>query len=67
LNKYLELEEEFDIEIPDIDSENYLGINSFGSGGSWCSSSSSYFSFRNAGEECIVKNFVELICKKVLD
>lgn len=63
------LEEEFKIDISDDESENHLSINSFFGGGScWSSgSSSSYSSFRNAGEECIVRNFVELICKKVSD
>jgi acyl carrier protein len=63
----LALEEKFDIEISDEDSENYLDINPLFSGSSWWgSSSSSPSSFRyNVGEKCIVRNFVELICKKV--
>lgn len=66
------LEEEFDIEISDVESENELGISPlstvFTGGSCWSSgSSSSYSSFRNAGEKCIVRNFVELICKKVED
>lgn len=61
------LEEEFDIEIPDEVAQDSLGINIFYGGGSWWSSSSSSpssFSY-NAGEQCVVRNFVELICKKL--
>jgi acyl carrier protein len=68
------LEEEFDIEIPDEEAENYLGsssISSFLSSGLSSSSWSSGFSspsssFSPIGVECIVRNFVELISKKVL-
>jgi acyl carrier protein len=59
------LEEEFEIEISDDESENELGVNYHFSGGSFWSSSSSYSSSKNAGEKCIVKNFVELIYGKV--
>jgi acyl carrier protein len=64
------LEEEFDIEIPDEVAEKSLGIgiNIF-SGGSWSwwsSSSSSPSSFiYQAGEQCIVRNFVEVICDEL--
>ncbi|MFM5887836.1 MAG: acyl carrier protein [Dolichospermum sp.] len=64
------LEEEFDIEIPDEVAEKSLGIgiNIF-SGGSWSwwsSSSSSPSSFiYQAGEQCIVRNFVEVICEEL--
>jgi len=62
------LEEEFDIEIPDEVAEDSLGIGiNISSGGSWWSSSSSSpssFSY-DAGEQCIVRNFVELICEKL--
>ncbi|MEH2235315.1 acyl carrier protein [Nostoc sp.] len=63
------LEKEFGIEIPDEVAEDSLGIgiNNIFSGGSWWGSSSSSpssFSY-NAGEQCIVRNFVELICKKL--
>lgn len=64
------LEEEFGIEIPDEVAEDSLGIGTnIGSGGSWSwwgssSSSPSSFSY-NAGEQCIVRNFVELICEKL--
>jgi acyl carrier protein len=62
------LEEEFGIEIPDEVAEDSLGIGiNIGSGGSWWGSSSSSpssFSY-NAGEQCIVRNFVELICEKL--
>jgi acyl carrier protein len=65
------LEEEFNIEIPDEESENHLDISinlCFSSGSWWSSSSSSPSSSKyNAGEKCIVRNFVELICKKVLN
>jgi|694.fasta_scaffold144770_1 acyl carrier protein len=64
----LVLEEEFDIEIPDEVAEDSLGIGiNISSGGSWWSSSSSSpssFSY-DAGEQCIVRNFVELICEKL--
>jgi acyl carrier protein len=65
----LELEEKFEIEVPDEDSENYLGITPLFSGSSWWgSSSSSPSSFRyDIGEKCIVRNFVELVYKKVSD
>jgi acyl carrier protein len=62
------LEEEFGIEIPDEVTEDSLGIClNISSGGSWWgSSSSSPYSFSyNAGEQCIVRNFVELICEKL--
>jgi acyl carrier protein len=62
------LEEEFDIEIPDEVAEKSLGIgiNIFSGGSWWSSSSSSPSSFSyNAGEQCIVRNFVELICEKL--
>ena len=62
------LEEEFDIEIPDEVAEDSLGIGiNISSGGSWWSSSSSSpssFSY-DAGEQCIVRHFVELICEKL--
>jgi acyl carrier protein len=62
------LEEEFGIEIPDEVTEDSLGICiNIVSGGSWWGSSSSSpssFSY-NAGEQCIVRNFVELICEKL--
>lgn len=62
------LEEEFDIEIPDEVAEDSLGIstNTFSDGSWWGSSSSSPSSFsHNAGEQCIVRNFVEIICEKL--
>jgi acyl carrier protein len=61
------LEEEFDIEISDTESEDELDISSiYDVGTSWSSGSgSSYSSFRNAGEKCTVRNFVELIYKKI--
>lgn len=62
------LEEEFDIEIPDEVAEDSLGIsiNTFSGGSWWGSSSSSPSSFsHNAGEQCIVRNFVEIICEKL--
>lgn len=62
------LEEEFEIEISDDESENFLGIEvNIVSVGSWWSSSSSSpsLSSSNAGEKCIVRNFVELIYEKV--
>ncbi|MBD2389712.1 acyl carrier protein [Aphanizomenon flos-aquae FACHB-1416] len=62
------LEEEFDIEIPNEVAEKSLGISiNIFSGGSWSwwsSSSSSPSSFiYQAGEQCIVRNFVEVICE----
>jgi acyl carrier protein len=64
------LEEEFGIEIPDEISEEFLDIRlSYGGGSSWWGSSSpspSSYSC-NAGEKCIVRNFVELISKKISD
>lgn len=61
------LEELFGIEIPDEVSERYLDITlSYGGSSWWGSSSPSPTSFtHNAGEKCIVRNFVELICEKV--
>lgn len=62
------LEEEFDIEIPDEVAQDSLGIsiNIFSGGSWWSSSSSSPSSFSyNAGEQCIVRNFVELICENL--
>ena len=70
------LEEEFDIEISDGETEDKLGIfyssgYSSGGGSFWgmlgsiSVSSSSYSSSGRAGANCIVKNFVDLICKKV--
>lgn len=62
------LEEEFDIEIPDEVAQKSLGIgiNIFSGGSWWSSSSSSPSSFSyDAGEQCIVRNFVELICEKL--
>lgn len=59
------LEEEFDIEISDECDDFCFSIGSF----NWYSGSgsgSSYSSFK-AGEECIVRNFVELVYKKVSD
>jgi acyl carrier protein len=62
------LEEEFGVEIPDEVAENSLGVStnlSFG-GSWWGSSSSSPTSFsHNTSEQCIVRNFVELICEKL--
>ena len=72
----IELEHEFEIEISEAESKKELGMRvllNFGSGFSGFSGSgfvsgsgSSYSSFENAGEDCIVRNFVELIYKKVL-
>lgn len=61
------LEEEFDIEIPDIETEKDLDINynTHNDGYFWSSGSTSLSSYVNAGEKCIVRNFVELIYKKV--
>lgn len=62
------LEEEFEIEIPDEVAQDSLGIsiNIFSGGSWWSSSSSSPSSFRyDAGEQCIVRNFVELIYEKL--
>jgi hypothetical protein len=62
------LEEEFDIEIPDEVAQKSLGIgiNIFSGGSWWSSSSSSPSSFSyDAGDQYIVRNFVELICKKL--
>ena len=62
------LEEEFEIEIPDEVAQDSLGIsiNIFSGGSGWSSSSSSPSSFRyDAGEQCIVRNFVELIYEKL--
>lgn len=59
------LEEEFGIEINDEVSDSRLGINpnfNFSSWGSGSSPSSSY----GAGPECIVRNFVSLICEKTV-
>ena len=59
------LEEEFDIEISDNCVDFCFSIGSF----DWCSGSgsgSSYSSFK-AGEECIVRNFVELVYEKISD
>jgi acyl carrier protein len=63
------LEEEFGIEIPDEISEEFLDIRPLFSGSSWWgSSSSSSSSFRyDIGEKCMVRNFVELVYKKVSD
>ncbi|BAY66069.1 hypothetical protein NIES22_61820 [Calothrix brevissima NIES-22] len=62
------LEEEFEIEIP-YEVAQYslgIGINIFSGGSWWSSSSSSPSSFSyNVGEQCIVRNFVELICEKL--
>jgi acyl carrier protein len=62
------LEEVFGIEIPDEVAENSLGMGmNIGFSGSWWGSSSSSpssFSY-DAGEQCIVRNFVELICEKL--
>ena len=70
-----DLDEEFGIEITESESEKELGMGiflNFGSGFSLFSGSgfvsgsgSSYSSSENAGEDCIVRNFVELIYKKV--
>jgi acyl carrier protein len=57
------LEEEFDIQISDECDNLCFSIGSF----DWFSGSgsgSSYSSFK-AGEECIVRNFVELVYKKI--
>ena len=71
-----DLDEEFEIEITEYESEKELGMGSFlnfGNGFSLFSGSgfvsgsgSSYSSFENAGEDCIVRNFVEFIYKKIL-
>jgi acyl carrier protein len=64
----LALEEAFEIEIPEEIAESFLGIevNIVSVGSCWSSSSSSPFSFSsNAGEQCIVRNFVELIYEKI--
>lgn len=55
------LEEEFDIEI----SDDYVNFCWFNSSFDW--RSSSYSSFAQAGEECIVRNFVELVYEKISD
>jgi acyl carrier protein len=65
LNLVIALEEEFDIEISDEEIEDYCG--SFGSSSSGFSGFSSFsLSFGHPGKDCIVRNFVELISKKVL-
>ena len=59
------LEKEFDIEISDNCVDFCFSIGSF----DWCSGSgsgSSYSSFK-VGEECIVRNFVELVYEKISD
>lgn len=77
------LEEEFDIEITDSETEDELGIYyssgysgySSTSGGSFWSmlgsisamSSSSYSSSGSAGANCVVRNFVDLVHKKLLE
>lgn len=64
------LEEEFGIEIPDEISEEFLDIRYFYDRSSswWGSSSSSPSSYSyKAGEKCIVRNFVDLISKKISD
>jgi acyl carrier protein len=53
------LEEEFDIEIPDESVDFCFFIGSF----DW--RSSTYSSFAQAGEGCIVRNFVELVYKNI--
>jgi acyl carrier protein len=53
------LEEEFDIEISEDSVDFCLVCRSF----DW--RSSTYSSFAQAGEECIVRNFVELVYKKI--
>ncbi len=63
----LALEEEFGIEISEEVAANSLGVGvNIVSGGSWWNiSSPSPSSFSSsAGEQCIVRNFVELICEK---
>jgi acyl carrier protein len=76
------LEEEFDIEITESETECKLGIYyssgysgySSASGGSFWSmlgsssamSSSSYSSSRSAGSNCVVRNFVALVHEKLL-
>lgn len=70
-----DLDEEFEIEITEDESEKELGMGiflNFGSGFSLFSGSgfvsgsgSLDSSSGNAGEDCIVRNFVELIYKKV--
>lgn len=70
------LEMEFNIEISDEEAENDLNFYDYTSGsgigsfwsmlGSTSAHPSSYSSSRSAGENCLVKNFLDLICKKVL-
>lgn len=63
------LEEEFDIEISDGEAEDELGIfygTSYSGGSLWSTSSGSpHSSSGGAGANCIVKNFINLIYKKV--
>ncbi|MBJ7898807.1 MAG: hypothetical protein GC158_02550 [Cyanobacteria bacterium RI_101] len=62
----MKLEEEFGIEIPEEVAEDSLGLRINLGGSWWGSSSSSPSSFGyHAGEQCVVRNFVELICEKL--
>lgn len=61
----LQLEEEFDIELPD-ESVDFCSLGGNFNWSSCSGTSSSYSSFR-AGEECTVRNFVELVYKIILN
>jgi acyl carrier protein len=59
------LEEEFDIDITDIEAEKDLDLSCNVNYDGYLWSSSSLSSYIHAGEKCIVKNFVELIFNKI--